>query len=32
MKYRLLLMLLCCIGTVMFPFSAFAESGYVGDG
>lgn len=24
-------MLLCCIGTVMFPFSAFAESGYVGD-
>jgi len=32
-KRKLLLMLICCIGTVLFPFSTFAAtySGYVGD-
>ena len=36
MKYlslprHFLLMLLCCIGTIMLPLHVFAESGYVGD-
>ena len=31
MKRKILLLLLCCIGTILFPLSTFAESGYVGD-
>lgn len=30
-KRRLILMLICCLETMMFPFSTRAESGYVGD-